>query len=272
MPPKKTKEEAKVETPEEKTNRINTLILRKIADKFKIPHEKLVLLANSEKTSSDKYLQLYTTFFKKIFKPDGILRPVPAPDTELNLIDIIKNLFSGTIILNPDTSGKTLATIPNPTGPTGTGPTGTGPTGTGLTGTGPTGTGPTGTGLTVTGLTGTGLTVTGLTGTGPTMGDQQPVTTGLTGLTGPTMGDQQPVTTGLTGPTMGDQQPVTTGLTGPTVDEPQPVTVNTKTSTPDTGDNVVIETKFNKEKSTKYLNYNAKNQTIIMTDKPTKSL
>jgi hypothetical protein len=86
------------------------------------------------------------------------------------------------------------------------------------------------------------------------------------------MGDQQPVTTGLTGPTMGDQQPVTTGLTGPTMGDQQPVTVNTKTSTPDTGDNVVIETKFDKEKSTKYLNYNAKDKKIIMTDKSKKSL
>ena len=53
------------------------------------------------------------------------------------------------------------------------------------------------------------------------------------------------------------------------IDKPSITTVK-KTSTPNTGDNVVIETKFDKIKSTKYLNYNANSKKIIMSENPTK--
>jgi hypothetical protein len=225
---------------EEKTNRINTLILRKIADKFKIPHENLPILAISEKKSSDKYLQAYKTFFEKIFKPDDILKPVSPSDTELNLIDIIKNLFSGTI-------GTPISIINTPS---------------------------------VESVSGLSSTSTGTSMNNSLLVNERQSPNSIDTLTDNSVSgtESQSFVSTLTDNSVSGNRTLDSISVGtsteiaPTVDETQPVTVNTKTSTPDTGDNVVIETKFNKEKSTKYLNYDKNNKKIIMTDKPKKSL
>jgi len=192
---------------EKKTNEINTLILRKIADKFKIPHEKLSILAESEKNSSDKYLEMYTLFFKKIFKPDAIKSD--SVINSKNLLDTIEQLFSGTIDLSSVTKGKSPPIDVNPTGNSGNGNA-----------------------TQISLVTTTGNSVVG---NGNAISSSVSIST----------------------------------ETDPIVDK-QSVSTVKKTSTLYTGDNVVIETKFDKIKSTKYLNYNANTKNIIMSENPKK--
>jgi len=275
---------------EEKTNRINTLILRKIADKFKIPHENLPILAISEKKSSEKYLQAYKTFFEKIFKPDDILKPVSPSDPELNLIDIIKNLFSGTIILNPAPSGTPISVISTPPVPSVSGngttnsssvdtSTDNSSSGIGLSSSSSVDTSTdnssSGIGLsssssvdtsTDNSSSGIGLSSSSYTDTSldnSLSGIESSSSTSVSALTETSESVNRPPGSSSVGTST-----ETDSLQG----DQQPVTVNTKTSTTDTGDNVVIETKFDKTASIKYLNYDAKEKKIIMTDKPKKSV
>jgi len=244
---------------EEKTNEINTLILRKIADKFKIPHEKLSILAESEKNSSDKYLQLYTTFFKKIFKPDAI-ESDSVIDSK-NLLDIIKHLFSGTIDLSSGTKdSSTKATVLGRT-------------------------------LDPTSLD-ESIEKSGLSSLDASKGksglsslDESIEKSGLSSLDksietldSSSLDESRrkvPLLKNIN--TSSNTKGIQTDnhLSGSTIetqtdiDKPSITTVK-KTSTPNTGDNVVIETKFDKIKSTKYLNYNANSKKIIMSENPTK--
>jgi hypothetical protein len=210
----------------EKTNKINTLILRKIADKFNILHEKLSILAESEKNSSDKYLEMYTLFFKKIFKPDAIKSD--SVINSKNLLDTIEQLFSGTIDLSSVTKGKSPPIDVNPTGNSGNGNA-----------------------TQISLVTTTGNSVSG---NGNATQISLVTTTGNS-----VVGNGNAISSSVSISTETD----------PIVDK-QSVSTVKKTSTLYTGDNVVIETKFDKIKSTKYLNYNANTKNIIMSENPKK--
>ena len=251
---------------EEKTKKINTLILRKIADKFNIPHEELSILAESEKNSSDKYLEMYTSFFKKIFKPDAI-ESDSVIDSK-NLLDIIKQLFSGTIDLSTVTKGKSPPIEVNPTGNSVSG---------------------NGNATQISLVTTTGNSVVGngnatpislVNPTGNSVsgnGNATPIS--LVTTTGNSVvgnGNATPIslvtTTGNS--VVGNGNAISSSVsisteTDPIVDKSSVSTVK-KTSTLYTGDNVFIETKFDKTKSTKYLNYNANTKKIIMSENPKK--
>jgi hypothetical protein len=270
---------------EEKTKKINTLILRKIADKFNIPHEELSILAESEKNSSDKYLEMYTSFFKKIFKPDAI-ESDSVIDSK-NLLDIIKQLFSGTIDLSTVTKGKSPPIEVNPTGNSVSGngnatqislvtTTGNSVVGNGnatpISLVNPTGNSVSGNGnaTPISLVTTTGNSVVG-------NGNATPIS--LVTTTGNSVvgnGNATPIslvtTTGNS--VVGNGNAISSSVsisteTDPIVDKSSVSTVK-KTSTLYTGDNVFIETKFDKTKSTKYLNYNANTKKIIMSENPKK--
>jgi len=217
---------------EEKTKEINTLILRKIADKFKIPHEKLSILAESEKKSSDKYLEAYTSFFQKIFKPDAD-ESDSVSDSE-NLLDIIKHLFSGTIDLSSGTkNSSTKATVLGRTlDPTSLDES-----------------------KEKSGLSSLDASIETLDSSSLDESRRKVPLLNNINTSSNTKGNQ--TDNNLSGST----------IETPDIVEPSITTVK-KTSTPYTGDNVVIETKFDKIKSTNRFNYDAKTKKIIMSENP----
>jgi len=241
---------------EEKTKEINTLILRKIADKFKIPHEKLSILAESEKKSSDKYLEAYTSFFQKIFKPDAD-ESDSVSDSE-NLLDIIKHLFSGTIDLSSGTkNSSTKATVLGRTlDPTSLDES-----------------------KEKSGLSSLDASIETLDSSSL---DASKGKSGLSSLDesietldSSSLDESRrkvPLLNNIntSSNTKGNQ--TDNNLSGSTIETPDivepSITTVKKTSTPYTGDNVVIETKFDKIKSTNRFNYDAKTKKIIMSENP----